>query len=313
MIVCRSFLFLALTFLVATTYAITDPTETPKSKPMRSGFSIPDTIQEITVRYKTMRDLIVLPMVLNDSIRVNLILDTGCRTMVLFGNKFEKLLKTEPNRSIQFSGYGDGNPILGKVSLYNKISMQQMLGENIPLVIAPKRSLFQNFTNVHGIIGYDILTRFEIEINPSTQTITFRSAPNSVPPSDFEYMNLNVIDCRPILSSTVYSGRKKSSKYDLMIDTGSALGLLFRVKELDENAYARNKSEELIGLNGSTRSYNTFTNKIKLNNLELKKVKTGVVNATHKSGASIGMGLLKNYVIIFNYCKSYVCFKKLSS
>jgi hypothetical protein len=301
--VCRLIAFL-LILVVETTSAKTLP---------RSGFFIPDTVHQITVRYKNIRNLIILPMVLNDSIRVNLILDTGCRTMVLFGNRFNKFLKTEPNRVVQFSGYGDGNPVLGKVSLYNKISMQQMHGENIPLVIVPNKNMFQNLSNVHGIIGYDILTKFEIEINPGNQTITFRSAPNSVPPSGYEYMDLNVIDCRPILSSTVFSGRKNSTKCDLMIDTGSVLSLLYRVKDLDESSLARTRSEELIGLNGSIRSYQLFSNKIRLNNLEMKGVRTGVVYSAHKNGASIGMGLLKNYVIIFNYCKSYVCLKKLPS
>jgi hypothetical protein len=312
--VCRSIFLIALAFVVETTFAAaTTPSEKPAAVPYRSGFFMPDTVQQITVSYKTLRGLIVLPMVLNDSIRVNLILDTGCRTLVLFGNRFSKFLKTEANKTAQFSGYGDGKPVFGKISLYNKISMQQMLGENIPLVIVPNRNFLQNFSNVHGIIGYDILTKFEIEINPAKQTITFRSAPNSTPPSDYEYMDLNVIDCRPVLTSTVYSGRKKSTKCDLMIDTGSALSLLFRVKGLDDNEYSRTRTEELIGLNGTTLSYNTFTNKIQLNNIEMKGVKTGVVHAAHKNGASIGMGLLKNYVIIFNYCKSYVCLKKISS
>jgi hypothetical protein len=313
MSVCKLVFCLTLIFVVETTFAGSVPAEKSATPDMRSGFFIPDTITQITVRYKTIRNLIVLPMVLNDSIRVNLILDTGCRTLVLFGNRFNKLLKTEPGRIVQFSGYGDGTPVLGKVSLFNKISMQQLLGENIPLVIVPNKNMFQNFSNVHGIIGYDILTKFEIEIHPGNQTITFRSAPNGVPPSDYEYMDLDIVDCRPILSSTVYSGRKRWSKCDLMIDTGSALSLLFKVKDLDESSFARGKKEQLLGLNGSTNSYQLFTKKIRLNNLEMRGVRTGVMPATYKDGASIGMGLLKDYVIIFNYCKSYVCLKKLSS
>jgi hypothetical protein len=301
--VCRVVIFLLLPLLTNIGWANTGP---------RSGFSLPDTIQEITVRYKNVRNLIVLPMLLNDSIRVNLILDTGCRTLVLFGNRFNKLLQTEPNK-VQFSGYGNGSPVFGKVSLYNKISMQQMLGENIPVVIVPNKNMFQNFSSVDGIIGYDILTRFEIEIHPGNQTITFRSAPNSVPPSGYELMDLNVVDCKPVLASTVFTGRKRGQKCELMIDTGSVLSLLFKVKDLDERDFAGVRSEELVGLSGRTRAYQTFSNKVRLNNLELKGLRAGVVSTRHKGGASIGMGVLKNYVIIFNYCKSYMCLKKLNS
>lgn len=279
----------------------------------RSGFFIPDSVQEITMHYKTVRNLIVLPMIINDSIHVNLILDTGCRTLVLFGNRFQKLLKTEQNKVVQFSGYGNGKPVFGKVSLYNQVSMGAILGVNIPLVIAPNKNMFQNFSNVHGIIGYDILTKFEIEIHPGNETITFRSAPNSAPPSNYEFIPLNVIDCRPVLSSRLFSDRKNYKPYDLMVDTGSAMSLLLRIKDLDESEYAYAKSQELVGLNGSTLSFQTRSNKLQLNNVVLKGVHTGIVTSPHKNGASIGMGILKNYIIIFNYCKSYVCLKKLSS
>jgi hypothetical protein len=94
MSVCTSIFFLAFLLIVETTSARTIPSETPPNR-KRSGFFIPDTVREMTVRYKNIRNLIVLPMVLNDSIRVNLILDTGCRTLVLFGNRFSKLLSTE--------------------------------------------------------------------------------------------------------------------------------------------------------------------------------------------------------------------------
>ena len=98
-----------------------------------------------------------------------------------------------------------------------------------------------------------------------------------------------------------------------MVDTGSAMSLLLRVKDLDESEYAYAKSQELMGLNGSTLSYQTWSNKLQMNNVVLKGVHTGIVTSPHKNGASIGMGILKNYVIIFNYCKSYVCLKKISS
>jgi hypothetical protein len=85
------------------------------------------------------------------------------------------------------------------------------------------------------------------------------------------------------------------------------------VKDLDERDFAGVRSEELVGLSGRTRAYQTFSNKVRLNNLELKGLRAGVVSTRHKGGASIGMGVLKNYVIIFNYCKSYMCLKKLNS
>src|SRR5687768_7707695 len=86
----------------------------------KAGFSLPDHISEVTFKFQSIQNLVVLPVIINDSIQVNLVLDTGCRNLVLFGKRFQRLFLTEPNQKVQFSGLGDGNPIHGNLSLNNK-------------------------------------------------------------------------------------------------------------------------------------------------------------------------------------------------
>ena len=52
-----------------------------------AGFFMPDELNEMTLHYKTYHNLILLPVTINDSVHVNLILDTGCRNLVLFGRR----------------------------------------------------------------------------------------------------------------------------------------------------------------------------------------------------------------------------------
>src|SRR5690242_10354637 len=90
--------------------------------PNTSGFYIPDDIREVTFKYKTFKNLILLPVVINDTINVNLILDTGCRNLVLFGKRFQKLFECEAGKKVQFSGLGSGKPVYGALSLKNKVA-----------------------------------------------------------------------------------------------------------------------------------------------------------------------------------------------
>ena len=108
--VCRGLLLSHITFYATTA---------PKS----SGFYIPDDVREVTFSYKTFKNLIILPVVINDTIKVNLILDTGCRNLVLFGKRFKKLFAMERDKRIQFSGLGSGNPVYGSLSLKNKVAI----------------------------------------------------------------------------------------------------------------------------------------------------------------------------------------------
>jgi hypothetical protein len=80
-----------------------------------SGFFIPDSVKEVTLRYRTVQNLIVLPVVINNFVSVNLILDTGCRNLVLFGKKFENLFQFSKGREVKFSGLGTGASVSGQI------------------------------------------------------------------------------------------------------------------------------------------------------------------------------------------------------
>jgi hypothetical protein len=277
----------------------------------RSGFYLPDSVEVMTLRYKAVKGLIVLPVIINDSIRLNLILDTGCRNLVLFGKRFQKLLKLNPSRQIQFSGLGSGKPVHGFLSLSNKISIEQVLGESIPVVVVPERNVLGVYDNVHGVIGYDIFLKFEIELNTRAQTITFRPAMRAMAPSGYVRVPLQIIDSRPVMSSQILVDSDKNRKYDLMIDTGSTLGLLLKTTNMKED-FTYRTSQHIIGLgfNGPIMGYKTVADRLQLDGMDMVDLPTGIIESPWHNYASIGMQVLKDYVLVLNYCKAYACFRK---
>ena len=111
----------------------------------KSGFYLPETICEATLTYRDESGLIVLPVTINNTIHVNLILDTGCRNLILFGKRFEKLFNVQPGRKVEFSGLGDGNPIAGTLALNNKVALQVLSSINDLKVSIPKDMAFISF------------------------------------------------------------------------------------------------------------------------------------------------------------------------
>lgn len=280
-----------------------------KSSP-RAGFYLPDDVREATIRYKTYRNLILLPVVINDTIHVNLILDTGCRNLVLFGKRFQKLFQPEPGKKVQFSGLGEGDPVYGTLSLRNKVSISEVLGEHIPVVVVPNRNIFDRANQVDGVIGYDIFIKFEVELNPDQRLITFRPAFTSFLPPSYQHVPIRIEDSRPILQSRIVINDEVLSR-SLMIDTGSALGLLLKTTDL-ERFEGKNLSTNLgFGLNGAITGYETKASMLDLEGFMMDMVPAGVIQSRWHNYASIGMGVLKGYSIVLNYCKEYVGFKKV--
>jgi hypothetical protein len=275
------------------------------------GFHLPDSIKEMTLRYRSVENLIVLPVRINDSITVNLILDTGTRNLVLFGKKFQKLMRLSSGRPIQFSGLGSGKPVVGSLSLDNRISIHQVLGERIAVVVVPSKNVLSNYKDVDGVIGFELFLKFEIELNPSLRTITFRPAEHSSIPNNFSSVPLRIVDLRPVMDSKVTLGNDIPLTCDMMIDTGSNLALLVKTTEMEKFKYSKKKQVIGFGFNGQVMGYQTLSEKLSLDGLLMRDVPTGVIESPWHNYASIGMEILKDYVVIINYYKLYACFKKL--
>lgn len=275
-----------------------------------TGFFLPDSVNEMTLNYRAVRGLIVLPVTLNDSVHVNLILDTGCRNLILFGKKFTKLFKMNSARPVIFSGLGSGRSVAGTLSLGNTVSIGEVVGQKIPVVVVPSSNLFESYHNVHGVIGYDIFLKFEVELNANARTITFRPALKSSVPAGYTQIPLQVVDARPLMESEVFLDNNTSRSLDLMIDTGSSLGLLLKTTNISEFNHHGKEMILGIGFNGPVSGYDIVSRRLRLKGLEMERVATGIVSSEWHNNASIGMEILKDYIVILNYCKAYACFRK---
>ncbi|SHH92842.1 Aspartyl protease [Chryseolinea serpens] len=282
-----------------------------KSTLANVGFSMPDSVREVTFRYKTVQGLILLPVIINDTVKVNLILDTGCRNLVLFGKRFQKLFDIQPGREVKFSGLGAGHPVVGGVSLNNRVSIHAVIGERIPVVVVPRQNIFIEYDNVHGVIGYDIFIKFEVELNPEEHIITFRPAARAEIPAEYERLPIRVVDSRPVISSRIFFTGQEGQSCDLMIDTGSSLGLLLKTTDLTKYPSGYTKGVLGRGLNGNIEGTEAYPDRLLVEAFEIMAPKAGIVYSQWHDSASVGMEVMRNYSIVLNYCKAYVGFKKL--
>jgi len=277
----------------------------------RAGFYLPDSVQEVSITFGRYKDLIILPVVINDTVQVNLVLDTGCRNLVLFGSRFRKYFATESQRSVQFSGLGDGQPKNGQLFLGNKVSIHAVLGEKIPVVVIPECSLFKKRDHIDGIIGYDIFIKFEIELNLVVNRIKFRPAMSAQEPQGYNRMPMRIEDSRPLISSMIFFENKRQP-LDVMIDTGSSLGLLLKTTDLEKFETTFPAGVIGRGLNGPLVGTEILASKLLFSGFEFNNISMDVTESPWHNEASLGMRVLKEYSIVINYCKAYVCFRKNS-
>jgi hypothetical protein len=216
----------------------------------------------------------------------------------------------EPDKRVQFSGLGSGKPVVGGLSLGNKVSIDAVIGRKIPVVVVPNQNLFGAYLNVDGVIGYDIFIKFEVEFDLASHLIKFRPPLTSELSCDYEKIPIQIKDSLPIIKSTLFFQGKEGQSYDLIIDTGSSLGLLVKAANLE----MLTKETRMVvigrGLNGAIMGMHTTAQKLYLAHFEIETISAGVIFSGFHNNASIGMGILKDYRVVFNYCKGYVGFRR---
>jgi hypothetical protein len=275
----------------------------------KSGFFLADSVQEVSFKFKTSNNLILIPVTVNDSVHLNLILDTGCRNIVLFGKRFEKLFGN-PSRAVAFSGIGNGKPCYGNVSINNKVSLFEIEGHGIPIIVVPNKKIFDTITEADGVIGYELFIEFEVQIDFVNQMITLRSGSKAILSEDYNALPIELVDSRPVLKSIIVTDRDVRCELDLIIDTGSSLGILIKTTDMKRFKYRVSEKPIAYGINGLAYGYETVAKKLEFNQFNISNVPTGIIEGS-RDGASIGMEVLKNYVLILNYSKSYVGLKKV--
>jgi hypothetical protein len=275
----------------------------------KSGFYLPEPYLEASMPYANINNLIILPVIINGTLRVNLILDTGTRNIVLFGKRFEKSFQFIPRKKVQFSGMGSGNPVYGKLSIGNRVELTSVIGERIPIVIVPNKNIFDTSLKIDGIIGYDIFQRFEIEINPLLQRISFRSSTSNRIPAGFTRVPIRIVNTKPIIDSEVLLEGGILLKTDLMIDTGSQLSLLLKTT----NSALLGADPEVLGkgMSGTIEGIKTSVKTLSFSSLSFHNQATGIILSAWHNYGSIGMGILKEYMVIINYNGAYACLRKL--
>jgi len=269
-----------------------------------------DSICETSMTFRSVNNLVILAVTINNDLHVNLVMDTGCRNLVLFGRKFQKHFSFEPSHMVQFSGLGQGNALQGRLSLGNTISIGAIQGERIPVIVVPSKNVFEYMNEVDGVIGYDLLFRFEVEINSIAKRIIFRPAMLTAITEGYTKIPMHINDSAPILNSSIIFSTN-NEVCDLMIDTGSSLGLLLKTTNI-EKFNMPNRAEVLgRGLNGLIKGYNLTVDKLTLHGYEMISLPTSITESPWHNYASIGMEILKDYIVILNYHKEYIGLKKL--
>jgi hypothetical protein len=289
------------------------------------GFTLAGGRKRVQIPIEIHNNLVVIPVVLNDALPLKFILDTGVRTTILTQKTFSDILNLPYSRKYTISGPGGEKLVDAYVTNNVSLDLPGVNGRgHAMLVLAEDYLELRNYlgTDVHGILGYELFSRFIIEIDYQKKVLTLMTPERFRKRSKFETIPILIEDTKPyvITPLTLTDGTTINAK--LLMDSGASHGLMLettsdpRIKvpsQTVSSLLGRGLGGEIFGKVGRIKTIslgkssldnvianfpdpNSYTDSIKMGNI-------------FRNG-SIGGEVMSRFTIVFNFPKEKIYIKK---
>ena len=173
-IICRQFLFITIALIVGCPYQ--HPVVAQKN-PKRIYIQN-EKKKKVSIKFKYINNLIIIPVRINNSDTLNFILDTGVSNTILQSNNPSGQKPLKYSKDIMINGLGEGKSLLAHHSIENDINICGLVGEHQDILVIEENELkLSNFLGIpiHGLIGYELFKDLIVEINYDQQFVTFNT------------------------------------------------------------------------------------------------------------------------------------------
>lgn len=289
------------------------------------GFSLADGKRRVQIPVEIYNNLIVVPVVLNGTLPLKFILDTGVRTAILTQKTFTDILNLSYSRKYTISGPGGEQIIDAYITNNVSLELPGVMGRGHALLVLGEDYLeLRNYlgTDVHGILGYELFSRFIIEIDYDKRMLTLSVPKRFKKKKRFQSIPIKIEDTKPYVTTSVVLADGTQLTAKLLVDSGASHGLMLeptsdpRIQVPDStisSIIGRGLGGEITGKIGRIQS-------LKLGTYDIKKVIANFpdpnsyfdslkLGATERNGA-IGGEVLSRFTVIFNFPKEEMYLKK---
>ncbi len=272
--------------------------------------------------------MVVIPVVLNNQAPLKFILDTGVRTTVLTQKTYSDILGLTYSKEIFISGPGGEKLVDAYVTDNVTLDLPGVRGEGHSMLVLEKDYLeLRNYlgTEVHGILGYELFSRFIVRMDYHKKRIVLLSPENFKKKRRYQTLKIAIEDTKPFVMANARLNDNTELEVKLLMDTGASHGLVLEPDSDPAITIPKKNIKSIIGrgLGGE------ITGRIgRINALELGDYKIDNVIANFpdpesysdgffksesiRRNGAIGGEVMSRFSVIFNFPDEEIYLKKNS-
>ncbi|MFC2125322.1 aspartyl protease family protein [Bacteroidota bacterium] len=193
------------------------------------GYYIDKNKKKVYVPFKLYNNLVVVPVILNNRLPLNFVVDTGVRSSIITDRVITDMLDLPYNRKITINGPGDYTLLEAYVVTQVELAMEGVHGFGQAVLVLEKDYLqLRNYlgTEVHGIIGWDIFNRFVVEFDYVNEVMILHEPKSYKPRNRYSSFPIIIEDTKPYLITKIQVNDSTTLPAKLMIDTGASHAIM---------------------------------------------------------------------------------------
>lgn len=280
------------------------------------GFQILQGKKVAEIPFRKVNNLIVVPVLLNNIIPLQFIVDTGVRTAILTDRMYSDILDMPYDRKLSIKGAGALQQVDAYVASNISFLLPNVQAQGQALLILEEDYLElskQMGIGVQGILGYELFREFVVKVDYEKAIITLYKPEGFKVSRRYQRLPLTIEGSKPYIECSLQeraTGEKRVVK--LLVDTGASHALLLHQNdsasrfELPEETIYGNLGRGIVGdIKGHIGRVHQFS----LEDFSFQDVLTSfpddssyanIADWSTRDG-TIGGDLLNRFTVIFDY------------
>ncbi len=283
-------------------------------------FDINGHNKKVTIPFRMVRNMVVIKLKINDKGPFNFIMDTGVGLMVITDPELIDSVSIPGKRIIKLAGCGEGEAYDAYVTSPLKIEIPGLTSYNVAAAILKEDHFgLSNYAGmpIHGLLGFEFFSDLAVKVDFSDSTLTVYRPKDERLYSKGEKIPITIENHKPYLEANVHlpDGTVKKSKLVIDLGAGHPLSLdnMADSKELAKKFIPANLG---VGFNGPVVGFISRINEIELGKYKIKNLISSFPEDDslkkkfmEKRDGNLGVGLLKKFVVVFDYYNKAIYLK----
>jgi len=287
----------------------------------RAQFNLTKLSKSEVIEFKLVKNLIIIPLIINNKGPFNFVLDTGVGVFLITDPSLINTLNLFTTlRKIKVVGFGEGKALEANVTGFLSVNINNTIDGSLPAAVLKEDSFdLSSYTGIpiHGLLGFEFFNSFTVRINYIDKFLKVYRPQIPYTLRRSQSIPISVTGGKPYVEAQIILDNVPS-KVKLIIDTGAGHPLWLESSEGKpiEIPQLHIRANLGVGLSGTIEGSMGRLSSVKLGKFNLKNVVSAFPDfeyvgskVTDERNGNMGNTILKRFEVVFDYKRNILQLK----